>query len=311
MQWFGNLVTMSWWNDLWLNEGFATYIEYLGAESSQDSSFLSNFYTETIPYAFNYDGRLSSHPLSLQADSISSSDDIEGIFDAIEYQKGASILRMVRSWINRDNMESKNDQWELSFARSGPTADKFLAGLHSYLLQHSYRNASASSLWQSVGEAIDVDLAPIMEEWTFHKGYPVVTVTMDAKGNIKVQQARYLEQEKSECDGEDLWWIPINYISSDSTTQVKWSELNSCQSLRPLTTLPKDGWVKVNAQQYGFYRVNYSPALWNRLKSAVGEKDLNGFHVMGGIDVAGLLEDSFHLAGIDSTSMDIFLDIFR
>ena len=126
-----------------------------------------------------------------------------------------------------------------------------------------------------------------------------------------LQQKRFLDQEDIACDTENLWWIPLTFRSSDSASQIKWGELNSCQSLRPLATLPKNGWIKVNANQYGYYRVNYSPPLWDQLKKAAIISDTNGFPLLNGPDLAGLIEDSFHLAGHDETNIDVFLDLIR
>lgn len=303
MQWFGNLVTMSWWNELWLNEGFASYFEYLGSEAVHgDMSFLDGFYFENLPKALDYDGKNVSHALSMGNELVTSSGTIEGVFDAIEYQKGASILRMLRAWMNKG---SPRDDWE-----SQPFDDPFLKGINEYLRKHSFRNSTGVSLWESFDTSTELDLLPLMNEWTFRDGYPLVTVSLDGKGNIKSTQEKFSVAEQMSCDTENLWWIPISFVSSDSTTQIKWGELNACQSLRPLMTLPKNGWIKVNAGQYGYYRVNYSPQLWSQLHDAVQQFDANGYPLLGGVDVAGLVEDSFHVAG-QGVTMEVFLKFLQ
>lgn len=304
-QWFGNLVTMSWWNDLWLNEGFASYFEYLGATSVHpEMSFLDDFYIDNLPLAFDFDGKEHSHSLSMGPDSVRNSSSIEGVFDAIEYQKGASILRMLRAWMNRDIMKD-SDTWEAD--ASSPDQDMFLRGLHEYLIAHAYSNSSALALWESVEGPSEVDLIPLMNEWTFMDGFPLVTVSVDGKGSVTLKQQKFSDSADIPCQTENLWWIPTGYISSESATKIKWGELNSCQSLRPLTTISKNGWIKVNALQYGYYRVNYSPQLWTQLHNAVQQYDTNGFPALSGIDVAGLIEDSFHVAGHGDVTMDVFL----
>ena len=205
-QWFGNLVTMSWWNELWLNEGFASYFEYLGAQaSSSDLEFLDNFFMENGPKSLLYDGRNVSHPLSMAPHNVLNSATIESIFDAIEYEKGASILRMLRAWVNREaSSESSSENWEQVAAKDGPSSDNFLAGIHEYLVQNSFSTSNAESLWQHVGDKASVELLPLMKEWTFRDGYPVVAVAADAKGNVKLQQKRFLDQEDIACDTENF-----------------------------------------------------------------------------------------------------------
>lgn len=304
MQWFGNLVTMSWWNELWLNEGFASYFEYLGSEAVHGNmSFLDGFYFENLPKALDYDGKNVSHALSMGNELVDSSGAIEGVFDAIEYQKGASVLRMLRAWMNKG---STSDDWESQPSEDDP----FLKGINEYLRKHSFHNSTGVSLWESFDTSTELDLLPLMNEWTFRDGYPLVTVSLDGKGNIKAKQEKFSVSEEMSCDTENLWWIPISFVSSDSTTQIKWGELNACQSLRPLMTLPKNGWVKINAGQYGYYRVNYSPQLWSQLHDAVQQFDSNGYPLLGGVDVAGLVEDSFHVAG-QGITMEVFLKFLQ
>jgi len=302
---------------LWLNEGFASYVEYLGAEAaSPEMSLLDGFYSEIVPVALEFDAKESSHALSADTEVVSSSSAIEGVFDAIEYQKGGAVLRMVRAWMNRDVISnpSKPTKDTASAGGGGPwevaatyDSDPFLSGLHQYLVDHSYRNSSALALWESVERPMDVDLIPLMHEWTFMDGYPMVTATVDGKGNVMLQQQKFSELDDIECQTENLWWIPTAFVSSDSATQVKWGELNSCASIRPLATIGKSGWIKVNAGQYGYYRVNYSPQLWQQLNEAVQQYDGNGFPVLDGIDTAGLIEDSFHVAGHGDVTMEVFL----
>ena len=306
-QWFGNLVTMSWWNDLWLNEGFASYFEYLGATAVHpEMSFLDDFYIDNLPIAFDFDGKEHSHALSMGVDAVRNSSAIEGVFDAIEYQKGASVLRMLRAWMNRD-LTKESDTWEADALGQ----DMFLKGLHEYLVSHSYKNSSARALWDSVEGPSDVDLFPLMNEWTYMDGFPLVTVSIDGKGSVTLKQQKFSDSVDIPCQTEDLWWIPIAYISSESATQIKWGELNSCQSIRPLATIGKNGWIKVNALQYGYYRVNYSPQLWTQLHNAAQQYDANGFPALSGVDVAGLIEDSFHVAGHGDVTMNVFLTFIK
>lgn len=298
-QWFGNLVTMAWWNDLWLNEGFASYLEYLGATAAQpDGSYYETFYVDDDPYALKYDSKAASHPMSLDASTVLSTDRIESLFDPVEYERGGSVLRMLRAWINRGNASAPaGETWEA--AASTPTADPFLQGLTKYLHLHAFNSTVASDLWPVLSEAVGVDLGPLMEAWTYVQGYPLLTVSIDAKRGVWLQQAPFSLLGPAPCDAATAWWVPVAYISSEGpATTPKWAELNACQSLRPLIpNLPKGGWIKVNARQYGYYRVNYAPELWEAAAVAAGQRDeVSGSPVMRGVDYAGLIEDAFALS---------------
>lgn len=302
LQWFGDLTTMAWWSDLWLNEGLASYLEFLGADAAHPAlAFFEHFYIDDVPYALYFDSKAASHPMSPPAAGVNSTDRIEGLFDPVEYEKGATLLRMLRAWINRGNASAPAvDGWESSAAATGaltPATDPFLLGLSQYLQQYQYNATTAPQFWTALSAAVGVELGPLMEAWTYAQGYPMITVSVDAKRSVWVQQAPFALSGPAPCDSTAAWWVPISFVSSEATGTPKWMELNACQSLRPLLpTLPKGGWVKVNARQYGYYRVNYVPELWDALALAAVQRDDNGFPVMKGVDVAGLLEDSYTLA---------------
>lgn len=302
MQWFGDLVTMSWWNDLWLNEGLASYLEFLGADAAHPGlNFFDHFYVEDVPYALYFDSKKASHPMSPPAASANSTDRIESLFDPVEYEKGGSLLRMLRAWVNRGNASAPAlDGWESSLSATGaltPATDPFLLGLQQYLDKYKYNTTAGPDLWNALSGAVGVELAPLMETWTHAQGYPVLTVSVDAKRSVWLQQAPFALSGPVTCDSTAAWWVPVSYVSSEATGTPKWAELNACQGLRPLLpSLPKGGWLKVNARQYGYYRVNYVPELWESLAIAATQRDDNGYPVMKGVDVAGMLEDSYALA---------------
>jgi len=139
-----------------------------------------------------------------------------------------------------------------------------------------------------------------------------VTVSVDAKRSVWLQQAPFSLSGPAPCDSTAAWWVPVAYLSSEAPSQTKWAELNACQSMRPLLSpLPKGGWVKVNARQYGHYRVNYAPELWGALAVAAAKRDDNGFPVMKGVDLAGLLEDSYALAEVGVGDLSPFLKMLK
>ncbi|GLG93863.1 Aminopeptidase, partial [Gryllus bimaculatus] len=163
-QWFGNLVTPSWWTDLWLNEGFASYVEYLGVNAVEPTwKILEQFVSYDLQNVFALDALESSHPISI---AVGHPDEINEIFDRISYGKGASIIRMMDHFL---------------------TTDVFKKGLHNYLKKWSYDSSTQNDLWQALTEqahadgvlAADVTVKRIMDTWTLQTGFPVVTVTRD------------------------------------------------------------------------------------------------------------------------------------
>jgi len=328
-QWFGNLVTLNWWNDLWLNEGFASYFEFMGADAAHpEEQFFDSYYSTDVVSALHFDSKKAAHPMSSVASSVNHTDKIESLFDPVEYDRGGAVLRMLRAYINRGNASVPAPEgWEASLPGtpgadstaamdsivSTPSTDPFLAGLHQYLDEHKYNSTTAAQLWAAMAPAAGIDLPALMEAWTYQQGYPVLSVTLDAKGGVWVTQAPFSLAGCGTCESTEAWWVPVAFVSSEAPTTTKWAEINACQSLRPLIpALPKGGWVKVNTRQYGYYRVNYSPELWTAGSIAAAQRDeLTGYEVMRGVDYAGLIEDSYALTEAGMIEASVFLETLR
>lgn len=155
-QWFGNLVTLSWWDDLWLNEGFASYIEYKGvANYHPDWDMESQFLTHDLHRVMDLDATISSHPI---VQPVNHPDQITEIFDAISYSKGASVLRMLEDFMG---------------------AEEFRIGIKRFLKKHEYGNAVTADLWQELSSVSSkqLNISRIMDTWTRQMGYPVLTVS--------------------------------------------------------------------------------------------------------------------------------------
>jgi aminopeptidase N len=170
-QWFGDLVTMEWWSDLWLNEGFASYVAYIGQDHvDPESAPQDRFVLENNQFAFSLDATVSSHPV---VSEVVNPVDIGLIFDEISYQKGAAIIRMLEKLIGTET---------------------FNKGLKNYLVSNAYDNAVQDDLWEKLTDAAHEDetlsdeltVKAIMDTWTRQMGFPVITVK-EGKGIDLVQ----------------------------------------------------------------------------------------------------------------------------
>ncbi|MEM3063801.1 MAG: M1 family metallopeptidase [Candidatus Nitrosotenuis sp.] len=241
-QWFGNLVTMEWWNDLWLNESFATFMA---------TKFVDKFYPEwklwdqfledTMNTAMALDALHSSHPIDVKVNSPS---EIREIFDAISYDKGGCVLRMLESFV---------------------TEKVFRAGLRKYLKKFAYKNAKGDDLWNAIGNEAKMPVRTMVNSWLRQVGFPLVEVQkQDSK--LIVTQRRFVHEKKGKEKG--LWQIPLA-VSQDG------------KIIRKLVTKPqnvirvKDGPLVVNSGRAGFYRVRYSTDLLYELRQLVSEKTIS------------------------------------
>jgi tricorn protease interacting factor F2/3 len=240
-QWFGNLVTMEWWNDLWLNESFATFMA---------TKFLDKFYPkwnlwdqfleDTMNTAMALDALRSSHPIDVKVKSPS---EIREIFDAISYDKGGCVLRMLESFV---------------------TENTFRAGLRAYLKKFAYKNARGDHLWNEIGKASEMPVRNMVNSWLGQVGFPMVDAQkLDSK--LVISQKRFVHEKKGKEKG--LWQIPLT-VNQDGRV------------IRKLVSKPqdaiqvKDSSLVVNSGRTGFYRVKYSSDLLDDLRRRVLEKSI-------------------------------------
>jgi aminopeptidase N len=233
-QWFGNLVTMDWWDELWLNEGFATWVGWHAVDHLHPEwQVWAQFVNEGMEGAFRLDGIRASHPIHVPVrDAL----DINQIFDSISYQKGCSVIRMLANHLG---------------------VETFLKGVANYLNAHAYGNAKTKALWDALSEASGQDVNAIMHPWISKIGHPVVTVA-EEPGQISVKQSRFLStgDVKSE-DDTTTWWVPLGLEGKKGETGVAALSLtNKEETIRDID----DDFYKINSGATGFYRVNYPPA---------------------------------------------------
>jgi len=271
-QWFGNLVTMAWWDDLWLNEGFASWAEnYASHEIYPEYQMWDQFCSGALQTALVLDGMLSSHPIQVP---IAHAEEVEQVFDAISYCKGGSVVRMIKAVIGMVD---------------------FKIGLGNYMKKHAYGNTETTDLWNAWGEVSGMPIADMMTSWTGQMGFPLVKVTSEEWHENKVvltlEQSWFLT-DGSELpeDGKDkIWTIPILSCTSAGTQQdmVLMREKTATITI-PLTS--KSDWVKLNAGQEVPMRVHYSEEMLTRLSRAVASKELSSPS-----DRVGLVLDAYAL----------------
>ncbi len=234
--WFGDLVTMSWWNGLWLNEAFATFAEMLAVDAWKPQWQRWTTFGVSRAVAMLVDGLHSSRPIEYP---VRAPKDADAMFDTLTYEKGASVLRMLEQYL-------------------GP--DVFRNGIRDYLKRHAYGNADTKDLWVSLGRAAKQPVPTLMNNWIFKPGYPLVSVSLGKNGRLRLAQHRFTYLSKPKAGKAQRWRIPI---------QLRVATAGKSDSRRVLMTgatlqmkVPeKLESVLVNEGGHGFYRVRYEPAL--------------------------------------------------
>lgn len=287
-QWFGNLVTMEWWSDLWLNEGFATWVGWLAVDKLFPQwQVWVDFVTGDLQSGLSLDALRSSHPIQVD---VRDPADISQIFDSISYSKGASVIRMLESYLGSLD---------------------FKTGLRSYLKKHKYGNAKTADLWHSLSEASGKPVETIMSGWTGVMGYPVLTVTeteMDGTLALKIRQDRFLSSgDLTDEDNTHIWHVPLNVAfytpgSVRSTDQL----LSKRETVFPLEFAKSSGFCKLNGNQTGFYRVRYPSSSLTLFGKAIQAGKMYSTE-----DRIGVLNDAFSLGSSGYQSTTVGLDLLQ
>lgn len=310
-QWFGNLVTMEWWNDIWLNEGFARYMEYISVEATYPEFKVEEYLLNTCFAAVGLDSLNSSRPISSPAESPTQ---IEEMFDTVSYDKGACILHMLRHFL---------------------TDSVFQTGIVRYLRKYSYRNAQNQDLWDSListcseedfitgnhcyssGQATKnaylfagehLNLTAMMNTWTLQKGVPLVTVTR--KGSrLLLRQDRFLrtvmpsDPEWSALQQGYLWHIPLTYKTDTSSTIHRHLMTSHTDSI---LIGEEVSWVKVNTDMTGYYVVHYEEGGWDTISKLLRENHT----ALSYKDRTHLIHNAIQLVSAGHLSLNKALDLF-
>lgn len=219
-QWFGNLVTMRWWNDLWLNEGFASWVPYMVRdELFPEWNIWEHFATGDLAIGLRADALANTHPIVVD---IGSPEEIRSAFDSISYDKGASVINLLYHYIGKE---------------------AFREGLRKYLKKHAYSNAETLDLWRAWSVSSGKDVVGFMHSWTETPGFPIIEARSDSSG-MSLKQSRFFINPNTHRSSQ-LWPIPL--IRNENDIEVMTAEL-----------LDIDTYTKLNHGQSGFYRVVYS-----------------------------------------------------
>ncbi|GAB1605730.1 aminopeptidase N-like, partial [Argonauta hians] len=287
-QWFGNLVTPRWWDDLWLNEGFASYVEYMGVNFVYPKwKMFQQFIFKSLQGVMQIDGLASSHPIY---ETVNNPDEIHEIFDGISYQKGASVIRMMKFFLGEET---------------------FRKGLRTYLEKLAYGEAFHDDLWnelekQSKKDGRPLKMKDIMDTWTLQMNYPLVTIQRTGEHQLTLTQERFLVNpnatQKYNSTFGYKWQIPFVYTTSKewkfnkTAADVIWIGDKVEQPTIIDRNLPrmsdKKAWIIGNCKQYGYYRMNYDVSNWKALIEQLNT-DHKVIHV---INRAQIIDDAWSLA---------------
>lgn len=241
--WFGNLVTMKWWNDLWLNESFATFMA---------TKFVDKFYPEwnlwdqfiedAMNDAMGLDALKTTHPIDVKVNSPA---EIREIFDVISYDKGGCVLRMLENYVGETN---------------------FRAGLKKYLSSFKYANAQGQDLWDAIGKASKMPVSDMVNSWLKQPGFPQVEITQN-DNSLLLKQSRFL-MESTPKTQKGLWNIPITYgLGKEAKTILLTKKSTTVKS-------PSGPGFVANLGRTGFYRVKYDDGILLDLKMLVDQKQI-------------------------------------
>ncbi len=280
-QWFGNLVTMKWWDDLWLNEAFATWIAYKSVDLWKPDWRMWDEYLESKESALEADALVSTHPVYSEVKSPAEATEL---FDVITYEKGCAVLRMCESYL-------------------GDGA--FRDGIRRYQAAFKNANAAGRDLWQKLEEASGEPVGSLMQSWVTQPGFPLLDVRAKESGGttvLEIEQRRFFANPKElEKPAAQTWSVPMLIRYEAGGTQVVQRALIS--ERRATVTLPKAArWFYPNDGAAGFFRVRLDDASLSRLVE-------NGIRDLPPAARMSLLDDQWALVRAGLSDVSRFLDV--
>ncbi len=243
--WFGNLVTMKWWNDLWLNESFATWMSYKQMDGWKPGWRVWLDFNAGREDAFALDALDSTHPIYAR---VKNAEDAK--FDVITYEKGAATLRMIESFVGEK---------------------QFRAGIRQYMKRFAYKNATADDLWRAVQESSNQPVMEIADRWIKQSGFPLVEVGLGKSGGVTLRQSRFFSAPGKK--GRGTWPVPLIIRYQDDAGVHEERVLFDKRTAELPIGKGTIKWLTANGGATGFYRVAYQPELMRGLSDNLRSLD--------------------------------------
>ena len=277
--WFGDLVTMEWWNGIWLNEAFATFMATMASDNFNRDWGRWNQFSLERSMAFDVDSLKNTRPIEIECNSPV---DAEGQFDLLTYEKGGSVLRMLEQFLGEE---------------------EFQDGISYYLNKHKYANTETNDLWDAIEHVTNQPARRIMDSWIFQRGYPLVSASVSEDGStIHLEQDRFLYTRDDTTDAT-IWSVPVvlKVGSGSGVSEIRY--LLEEKSSEVKLDSPAD-WVVVNAGGSGFFRARYSKDMLKSVSSSM-------FSNLSSIERYGLVDDTWSSVMAGRTSAADFLEFAR
>jgi len=278
--WFGDLVTMKWWNGIWLNEAFATFMEMLAVDAWKPHWKRWESFSVSRTAAMAIDALSSTRPIEF---TVLSPEDARAMFDVLTYEKGASVLRMLEQYLG---------------------AERFRRGIADYLRKHQFANAETGDLWDALERACDEPVRKLMDSWIFQPGFPMVEAALGADGrSLLLRQRRFLYlAEGAGAAHEQLWQVPV-MVRAKTDQGIATQRLLLDGREATLDLGGRVEWALLNEGGHGFYRVRYAADLLAALGRNLGD--------LKGVERYALVSDSWAATVAGMMRLADFLPMLR
>ncbi len=273
--WFGDLVTMRWWNGIWLNEAFATFMSMLAVDDFRPEWEIWNTFTRDRSNAFEVDALETTRPIEYE---VRSPDDASGMFDTLTYVKGGAVLRMLEQWLG---------------------ADRFRDGIRRYLGEHAYGNTETHDLWDALEKETGEPVRRTMDAWIFQPGYPAISVSVGGD-RVRFSQRRFLP---SRDDDDTTWPVPLT-VRQVSGEQGQVDRILIEGDGAEVALLAPDAVVVANAGSASFVRVWYDDELRSRVVDTAMD-------VLSPIERYSLVDDAWAAVVAGQASASSYLDLVQ